>query len=131
VKPDFTGEWGLNRQASSLTGGASAMKSGVIWIEHRDPQCKFRINMSAGDQSVERAWESMADGKEVAGGGVVTRLFWDEDTLVFDAHSQNPDKAWTMSWRYELLDAGKRLRAVEEIRGGGHDQNNTWIFERR
>jgi hypothetical protein len=36
-----------------------------------------------------------------------------------------------MSWRYELLDEGRRLRAVEQIRGGGRDQDNTWIFDRR
>jgi hypothetical protein len=37
----------------------------------------------------------------------------------------------TVSFRFELLDAGRRLRAAEELRGTDHDQDNVWIFERR
>lgn len=131
MKPDFSGEWVLNRQASSLSSVASAMQSGVMWIDHRDPKCGFRMNMSAGGQSVEPAWEILSDGTEVAGGGALSRLFWEGDALVFDCRSQSPDESWTMSWRYELLEGGRRLRAVEQIRGGGRDQDNIWIFERR
>jgi hypothetical protein len=36
-----------------------------------------------------------------------------------------------MSWRYELNDGGRRLTATEQIRGGGRDQDNVWVFERR
>jgi hypothetical protein len=36
-----------------------------------------------------------------------------------------------MSWRYELLDGGRRLRAIEQLRGSGREQDNVWIFERR
>ena len=36
-----------------------------------------------------------------------------------------------ISFRYELLDAGWRLRATEQVRGTDHDQDNIWIFERR
>ena len=68
---------------------------------------------------------------EVDGGGVISRLFWDGDALVLDCRSQGPDEPWTMSWRYELLEEGQSLRALERIRGGGRDQDNTWIFERR
>src|SRR5215510_8686406 len=55
AKPDFSGEWVLDRQASHLTGGASAMETGVLRIDHRDPKCGFQINMSDGRESVERA----------------------------------------------------------------------------
>jgi hypothetical protein len=41
VKPNFSGESVLNRQASSLSGGASAMESGVMCIDHRDPKADF------------------------------------------------------------------------------------------
>ena len=53
------------------------------------------------------------------------------DALVFNCRSQGSDESWIMSWRYELLEEGQRLRAVEQIRGGGRDQDNIWIFERR
>jgi hypothetical protein len=36
----------------------------------------------------------------------------------------------TISFRYELQDGGRRLRAAEQIRGGGRDQDNVWVFER-
>ena len=131
MRPDFSGEWILNRQASTLQSGAAAVESGVMRIDHRDPKCGFRINMSAGGQSVEHAWESLSDGVEVAGGRVLSRLLWEGDALVFDCRSQGSDESWIMSWRYELLEEGQRLRAVEQIRGGGRDQDNIWIFERR
>jgi hypothetical protein len=131
VKPDFSGEWVLDRQASNLSGGAAAMESGVMSIDHRDPKCGFRMDMSAGGPPIQHAWEISADGTEVAGGGGVHRLFWEGDTLVFDSRFQTPPEPWTMSWRYELLEEGRRLRAVEQIRGSGRDQDNTWIFDRR
>ena len=131
MKPDFTGEWVLNRQASSLTGGASAMERGVMWIEHCDPKCGFRMKMDAGGQSVEHAWEVLSDGVEVGREGAFSRLAWEEDALVFNCRLESSDESWTMSWRYELLEEGQRLRAVEKIRGGARDQDNIWIFERR
>src|SRR5215471_7137007 len=75
MRPDFSGEWILNRQASTLQSGAAAVESGVMWIDHRDPKCGFRMNMSAGGQSVEHAWESLSDGVEVAGGEVSVVFF--------------------------------------------------------
>jgi hypothetical protein len=131
MRPDFSGEWILNRQASILQSGAVAVESGVMWIDHRDPKCGFRMNMSAGGQSVEHVSERLSDGVEVAGGGVLSRLLWEGDALVFNCCSQSSDESWNMSWRYALLEEGQRLRAVEQIPGGGRDQDNIWIFERR
>jgi hypothetical protein len=36
-KPDFSGEYVLNAQASALTGGAAAVRRAVLRFEHRDP----------------------------------------------------------------------------------------------
>jgi hypothetical protein len=41
AKPDFSGECVLNRQASTLPP-VSAVESGVVRIEHREPSCSFR-----------------------------------------------------------------------------------------
>ncbi len=131
MKPDFSGEWILNRQASTLESGAAAMESGVVWIDHREPSFRFRTTMSAGGKSVEYAYESLSDGKELAGEGSVNSLRWDGDALVFTGLSQSSDGLWTISFRYELLEEGRRLRAVEQIRGAGRDQDNIWMFERR
>ena len=58
MKPDLSGEWILDRPTSLLTGGASGMESGVLRIDHHDSKCAFQIRMTAGGESVERAWES-------------------------------------------------------------------------
>ena len=131
MKPDFSGEWVLNRQASTLSAAAAGIDSGVLRIDHRDPLCGFRMNMSASGQAIEHAWEISSDGKEVAGGGFVARLSWDADTLVFQTCEQSPDAPWSMFWRYELLEESRCLRAVEQIRGAGRDQDNIWMFDRR
>src|SRR5262245_21385785 len=130
VKPDFSGEWVLDRQASHLSGGASAIESGVLRIDHRDPKCGFQIRMTAGAESVERAWEtSLSDELQVVDGGFYNRLFWEGDVLVFECGSNAADATWTMVWRYQLLDSDRRLRALEQMRGHGPDFDNTWIFE--
>jgi hypothetical protein len=36
-----------------------------------------------------------------------------------------------VSFRYELVDEGSRLRAAEQVRGVPWAQDNVWIFERR
>jgi hypothetical protein len=131
MKPNFSGEWVLNRQASSLTGGASAMESGVLRIEHRDPICAFQISMNAEGQTVERSWESRVDDQTAdARAGFYSRLFWEGDALAFECGSKGPDDAWSMLWQYELLESGQRLRAVEQMRGHNGDFDNTWIFEK-
>ena len=131
MKPDFSGEWILDRQASALSSNAAAFQTGIMRIEHRDPIFRFQLSMVAGDKPVEHAGEGLTDGKEVAGEGALTRLYWDGDMLVMSCEPQSRDAQWAMSFRYELLDEGRRLRWSEQIRGDGRDQENTWMFERR
>jgi hypothetical protein len=130
AKPDFSGEWVLDRKASHLTGGASAMETGVLRIDHRGPKCGFQIRMNAGGESVERSWESsLLDEIPVVESGFYSRLFWEGDVLVFECGSEGADEKWSMLWRYQLLDSGRRLQAIEQMRGRG-DFDNTWIFEK-
>ena len=88
--------------------------------------------MSAGGEPVERAWEShLSDETLVVDSGFYSSLFWEGDVLVFECGSKGADETWSMLWRYQLLDSGLRLRAVEQMRGRGGDFDNTWIFEKR
>jgi hypothetical protein len=97
VKPDFSGEWVLDRRASHLTGGASAMETGILRIDHRDPKCGFQISMSAGGESVERAWESSLSAEiSIVDSGFYSRLFWEGDALVFECGSKGADETWSM-----------------------------------
>ena len=43
AKPDFSGEWILNRQASTLSAIAAVVQSGVVQIEHQDPTERFNL----------------------------------------------------------------------------------------
>jgi hypothetical protein len=131
VKPDFSGEWILNRPASTLDAGAAAIETGTVWIDHRKPSFRFRTTMWAGGRSLKYGYESISDGKEVAREGSIDSLRWDGEALVFTGRSQSADGLRTMSFRYELLDGGRRFRAVEQIRCAGRDQDNICIFERR
>jgi hypothetical protein len=76
----------------------------------------------------------VSDGREVTEthehGGCVSSLRWDGDALEFTDRTQGAGGDVTISFRYELQENGRRLRAVEQIRGGGRDQDNVWVFER-
>lgn len=121
-KPDFSGDWRLNRQASTLSPAAAAFQSGVMRIEHREPSFRCQATYVADGKPVEYAFELRSDGPG---------LRWDGDALVSTFATQGPDGEVTISFRYELQEGGRRLRAAEQLRGGGRDQDNVWVFERR
>lgn len=134
-KRDFSGEWVLNRQASTLAPGADAIQSGVVLIEHREPTFRYKATLVSGSNRTEYEYELPSDGREVAGTQPgppsVSSLRWDGDALVFTGRVKSPKGEVTVSFRYELLNAGRRLRGVEQIRGGGREQDSVWVFDRR
>jgi hypothetical protein len=44
-KPDFSGEWTLDRQASTLSPGADAVQTGTVRIEQRDPTFRYKATL--------------------------------------------------------------------------------------
>jgi hypothetical protein len=134
-KPDFSGEWQLNRQASLLSPiVAPVAQSGVLRIEHSDPSFKCQMTIVMDGKPFETKYELSTDGREVAatdgGRRTVSRLHWDGDTLVGTWRIDIPNGEMTIVFRYELQDGGRRLRAAEQLRGGGRDQDNVWVFDR-
>jgi len=134
-KPDFSGDWTLNRQASALSPTvAPVAQSGVLRIEHHEPKFTARQTIVLDGKPFESNFELLSDGREVvadAGGRrIVSSLRWDGDALVFMSRILGPDGEVTISFRYELQDGGRRLRAAEQLRGGGRDQDNLWVFDR-
>ncbi len=83
----------------------------------------------------EYEYELLSDGREIVGTQQGARtessLRWEGNALVVMCRTQRSDGEMEISFRYELLDAGRRLRATEQVRGTDHDQDNIWIFERR
>jgi hypothetical protein len=57
-------------------------------------------------------------------------LRWDGDALVSTVQTEGLDGEVTISFCYELQEGGRRLRATEQLRGCGRDQDNLWVFER-
>jgi hypothetical protein len=135
-KPDFSGEWKLNRQASSLSPVvAPVAQSGFLRIEHREPKFTAQQTIVLDGKPFESKFELLTDGREVAttddrGRRTVSTLRWDANALVATWRIQGTSAEVTISFRYELEDGGRRLRAAEQIRGGGRDQDNLWVFER-
>jgi hypothetical protein len=135
-KPDFSGEWKLNRQASTLSPAvAAAAESGSLRIEHREPKFAAHQTIVLDGKPFESKFELLTDGREVAttddrGRRTVSTLRWDAGALVVMWRVQGSTAEVTISFRYELEDGGRKLRAAEQIRGGGRDQDNLWVFER-
>ncbi|HYR89629.1 MAG TPA: hypothetical protein VE422_36485 [Terriglobia bacterium] len=134
-KPDFSGEWTLNRQASTLSPGAAAVQSGVVRIEHRDPTFRYKAAFVSANGPLQYEYELQSDGRDVGAiqNGVTTlsNLRWEGEVLVGRWRIQRPDGETRISFRHELIDGGSRLRAVEQLRGAGQEQDNVWIFDRR
>jgi len=136
-KPDFSGEWILNRQASTLSPGADAMQSAVVQIEHREPSFRYKAAFVSQGGPLQIEYELPSDGSEIVstheGITTVSSLRWEGDALVASWDIKRPDGQMKISFRHELLDAGRRLRAVEQLResGGGRKQDNVWMFDRR
>ena len=130
-KPDFSGEWILNRQASTLSPGADGVQSGVWRIEHREPVFHHKAALETSGKPIAYEYELRSDAPDVAGAQPAGTIRWDGPALVVRFRTPRPDGETTIVFRYELFDAGRRLRATEQLRGTDHDQDNVWIFDRR
>jgi hypothetical protein len=111
------------------------VQSGVWRIEHREPTFRHKAALVTGSKPIEYEYELLSDGREVVGtqpgARTVSSLRWEGNALVVTFRTQRSDSEMVISFRYELLDAGRRLRASEHVRGTDHDQDNIWMFERR
>ena len=132
---DFSGEWVLNRQTSTLSKGADTVQSGDWLIEHREPTFRHKAAFVFEGGPREYSYELLTDGREVVaeheGARIVSTLQWQGSVLVVTWRTQRSDSEMTVSFRYELIDEGRRLRATEQLRGTDHDQDNIWIFDRK
>jgi hypothetical protein len=134
-KPDFSGEWQLNRQASALIAAvAPVAQRGTLRIEHHEPSFTCHMTIVLDGKPFETEYELLTDGREAArtegGRRTVSTLRWDGDALVATMRVAMPSGEMTIAFRYELQEGGRRLRAFEQLRGGGRDQDNLWVFER-
>ena len=117
TKPDFSGEWALNVEASSLSPiVAPVVQRGFVRIEHREPTVSVYLSMTMQGEPVEVRFQRPSN--------------WEGDVLAFTDTVPTPDGELTIAFRYELQESGRRLRAVERLRGAGREQDNVWVFDR-
>jgi hypothetical protein len=133
-KPDFSGTWVLNRQASSLPAPVSAVESGVLRIEHREPSFNFHRTYVIGGAPREASFTVLTDGRPTSDTGAkgvttISTLRWESDALVLAMRIEGPGFTATNDVRYELLNGGKRLRATEQGRSPQGDHDAIWIFD--
>ena len=135
-KPDFSGEWLLNKQGSTLPPPVSNVESGVVRIEHRDPSFTFYRSYVIGGTPREAGFTRRTDGAESSETGpqgltTVSTLRWDGAALVLAMRIKGPGFEATNDVRYELVDGGRRLRATEQGRGPQGNHDAIWIYDRR
>jgi len=134
-KPDLSGEWTLNRQASTLSPAAAAIRSGDVRIEHSDPTFRYKAVLKSETDSIQYEFDLQTDGREVSstlqGMATASSLRWEGEALMVRSRIQRPDGETRIFFRYELIDSGHRLRGIEQLRGAGQEQDNIWIFDRQ
>ena len=133
--PDFSGNWVLDRTASVLQAESAVVESGTVRIEHRDPAFRFARTFVVKQQPVDTAFAIATDGREVAravaGRTSRSRLEWQGRSLLLTVLIDTPRGEVSNIVRYELLDGGKTLRAIEDVGGAAPTHHNIWIFVRR
>jgi hypothetical protein len=132
MAPNFSGEYVLDRAACALSPHASGIATAVLRFEHEEPRLRCSASFASAADTIEFTFERFTDGRGVAGSAHETsRCYWEDDALVSEDRMGAPEAVVVMTWRYELADGGRRMRATERIRGGGRDQDNVWEFTRR
>jgi hypothetical protein len=116
-KPDFSGEWTLNVGASVLSAVvAPVVQNGFIHIEHREPTIAVHLGITMDGKPFDVRFERASN--------------WEGEALAFTDRTDTPNGELTISFRYQLEDSGRRLRATERLRGAGREQDNVWVFDR-
>jgi len=116
-KPDFTGDWTLNLPASRLSPAiAPVVEGGFAHIEHNEPMVSVHLSITMDGTPFDVRFERES--------------VWDDDALDFTDRMPTPNGEMMISFRYEILNSGKRLRATEVLRAPDREQDNVWVFDR-
>jgi hypothetical protein len=116
-KPDLTGEWTLNREASALSPVvAPVVQGGFVKIEHREPTVSVHLSITMDGKPFDARFQRSSE--------------WDGEALIFTDRIPTPNGEMTIVFRYELQEGGHRLRAAEQRRAPDREQDNVWVFDR-
>lgn len=127
TKPDFSGEYALNRAASMLSPlGAASVQTASLRIHHAEPsfRCEGRFSFPS-IEPIQWTFEFTTTAGDTPQSLTEHGVRWDGGALVVSM----PNGTATITFRYEFDEDG-RLRMAEQLRGTDHDQDNLWIFDR-
>lgn len=86
-------------------------------------------------QPIDVSFEIQTDGREVVtvnrGLSSKSRVEWQGSSLLLTVLIDGPRGAVSNVVRYELLDGGHKLRALEDVGGAAPAHHNVWMFARR
>jgi hypothetical protein len=134
-RPDFSGSWKLNRQASVLQAESAVVEGGIVRIAHREPTFQFSRSFTVNGQAMTTEYEIQTDGREIrrsqGPASSRSRLEWQGTSLLLTALIDTPRGEVSNLARYELLDDGGTLRIIEDLGGAAPVHHNIWIFDRQ
>lgn len=133
TKPNFTGTWKFNSGKSVLQ--MPSPESSIFVIEHNEPHFHLeRTHVFAGKSdtfSVDLTTGEKPVTVNVAGFEAQSRLYWQDDSLVFDSRFVHEGEEASNIVRYKLEDNGQTLIAEEQLRSSLHKHDNNWVFDKQ
>ncbi len=134
-KPDFSGDYVLNKEKSKLQVRQFAeLEKATVKIVHKGDSFAFNRVFTSKGKEDPLSYRLTIGDKELAseedGMKQFSRLYWDADTLVFVTRMLAPRGEATNTVRYTLEDNGRVLRALETFRGPRLSYENVWLFEK-
>ena len=134
-KPDFSGEWVLNKAKSSLVKQLASIEKGTVHIEHEDPVFRFQRTFTFDGKDSSFGYELTTDGKEVVSdegnSKLYSRLYWEGDALVFFTRIVAPAGEATNVVHYRVTGGGRELRAEEQFRAPELSYDNVWVLDKQ
>jgi hypothetical protein len=125
-RPDFSGEYVLNRAASTLSAlGAASVQTASLRIHHAEPSFRCEGKFSFPNiEPIQWTFELTTDAGDTPQNQAGPAVRWDGRGLVVTMLNESA----TITFRYEF-DAEGRLGMTEQLRGTDHDQDNLWVFD--
>lgn len=132
ARPDFSGVWKLNLQASHLE--IPAPDSGVFRVEHKDPVFHLSRTFIKGGQEDTWTIDLITNGTEVVQEEKTEtfrgRLSWKESDLVLDSTITVGSRTAVNTVTYHLSNEGRTLTTTESFRGPRLKYDNIWVFDK-
>ena len=133
AKPNFTGTWKFNSGKSVLQ--MPSPESAIFVIEHNEPHFRLERMLVFDGKSDTFSVALTTDKKpitvNIGGFEAQSRLYWEDDSLVFDSRFVHEGEEASNIVRYKLEDEGQTLIADEQLRSTQHKHDNMWMFDKQ